>query len=953
MAICLFVVQHLCAATSQLYTSDRLSSGLITCICQDRYGFVWVGTEYGLNKFDGYRFTTYFHSRNDSTTLIDNEISTLFVDKSGRLWVGCSRGLVSYDYEHDNFHRYTFPDRLTPRVNSLTENNKGLLIGTAGYGLYSISKPDQIDYESKFNRRQSDHFYSRIYLDRKGHLWRSDHLTTLTRFMVKNGQPTALRDYQSTVGQPMNYLQYGQQLLIVCMHGIMSFDYQTGNIRDAGFDLSALDHNVSIEDATIDEKGDIFLATSGSGLMKIAHDSKQLTRVEGENGRMDLNTAHVVDVMEDKDQHLWAACYNKGLLVLSRQQSAFSTWSLSDQHYVTGGGVSSITAGEGQDTWCTVQNSGVFLLDGKGQVKSHPHSPAGTRLIFRSNATPHSDRGSENATPHSDRGSENATPHSDRGSEKSGQYWLTTENVLYRYNPDTGQAQPELTLNGRGLNCMTEDAEGRLYICSFGMGLYVYDPQSKRGELLSMQQTHRKGGYLCNDWIKGLMFDSHGQLWICTTSGLSMMQPDGFVFNSRGWNVLLDGKQCYTTCETKEGDILIGTESGLYRYDPRTNRVSEAADTEQLHDKMICGMVRDRQGTIWISTTRGIWQYAPPSHLSPLTPHLSYVLGAMIHHPDDRISFGTADGLVTFLPKDVSTLKQTLGRTFLTRFNVAGKSLNPLQDHFELPYAENSFTMEFSLLDFKNTENVSFQYRVIAGHSHTFNPEKDTDVWMQTDEGNNQLTFHQLQPGLYTILVRASASGIVSDQVTTLMVTVQKPWYKTTWAYAFYFLLIAAFGALVAFSWKRYLAEKRLHLMINDMKQNMKWLRNKFFGSLEEKGEIQPVKVKGNNDLLMEKIMKCVNENLSNPDFDVEMMTHKVGISRAQLHRKMKEMTGISTSEFIRNLRLEQAARLIREKKINITQVAYSVGFNNQAHFSTVFKKHFGVTPTEYAENKQ
>lgn len=99
--------------------------------------------------------------------------------------------------------------------------------------------------------------------------------------------------------------------------------------------------------------------------------------------------------------------------------------------------------------------------------------------------------------------------------------------------------------------------------------------------------------------------------------------------------------------------------------------------------------------------------------------------------------------------------------------------------------------------------------------------------------------------------------------------------------------------------------------------------------------------------------MKCVNENLSNPDFDVEMMTHKVGISRAQLHRKMKEMTGISTSEFIRNLRLEQAARLIREKKINITQVAYSVGFNNQAHFSTVFKKHFGVTPTEYAENKQ
>jgi AraC-like DNA-binding protein len=109
--------------------------------------------------------------------------------------------------------------------------------------------------------------------------------------------------------------------------------------------------------------------------------------------------------------------------------------------------------------------------------------------------------------------------------------------------------------------------------------------------------------------------------------------------------------------------------------------------------------------------------------------------------------------------------------------------------------------------------------------------------------------------------------------------------------------------------------------------------------------------VKGNNDVLMDRIMKSVNANLNNPDYDVEMLTKDVGISRAQLHRKMKEITGISTSEFIRNLRLEQAARLIKERKINITQVAYSVGFNNQTHFSTVFKKHFGMTPTEYAES--
>ena len=151
-----------------------------------------------------------------------------------------------------------------------------------------------------------------------------------------------------------------------------------------------------------------------------------------------------------------------------------------------------------------------------------------------------------------------------------------------------------------------------------------------------------------------------------------------------------------------------------------------------------------------------------------------------------------------------------------------------------------------------------------------------------------------------------------------------------------------------AFLAKPFVMEE-LHVTIDKLVDNVRRLRGKFSGAQEQEDKVEEVKVKGNNDVLMEKIMKCVNENLSNPDFDMEMMTHEVGISRAQLHRKMKEMTGISTSEFVRNLRLEQAARLIREKKINITQVAYSVGFNNQAHFSTVFKKHFGMTPTEYA----
>ena len=100
----------------------------------------------------------------------------------------------------------------------------------------------------------------------------------------------------------------------------------------------------------------------------------------------------------------------------------------------------------------------------------------------------------------------------------------------------------------------------------------------------------------------------------------------------------------------------------------------------------------------------------------------------------------------------------------------------------------------------------------------------------------------------------------------------------------------------------------------------------------------------------MERILKVVNEHLDDSDFGVEDLAKEVGLSRAQLHRKMKDMTGIAVSEFVRNIRLEQAVRLLEEQKINVTQVAYSVGFSNLAHFSTVFRKQFGVSPTEYIE---
>ena len=145
---------------------------------------------------------------------------------------------------------------------------------------------------------------------------------------------------------------------------------------------------------------------------------------------------------------------------------------------------------------------------------------------------------------------------------------------------------------------------------------------------------------------------------------------------------------------------------------------------------------------------------------------------------------------------------------------------------------------------------------------------------------------------------------------------------------------------------------EELHMSIENVISNVRRLRGKFSGVQQPTEMVEEKQVKGNDEILMERVIKAINKNMGNSDFNVDMLTAEVGISRAQLHRKMKDITGIPASEFIRNIRLEQAARLLKEQKINITQVAYTVGFSNLAHFSTVFRKHFGISPKEYVERE-
>ena len=148
---------------SILFSSDKLSSNMMTCMVQDKAGYIWIGTEFGLNKFDGYRFTNYLHTDADSMSIPNNIIVSLFVDKEGNIIVGTTKGLAKYNNAANNFEKFKMPLGEQPRISEIMQLHDGSVVaGTEGYGLLKL------DFKSmkmiQINRKESNISYVKIIL---------------------------------------------------------------------------------------------------------------------------------------------------------------------------------------------------------------------------------------------------------------------------------------------------------------------------------------------------------------------------------------------------------------------------------------------------------------------------------------------------------------------------------------------------------------------------------------------------------------------------------------------------------------------------------------------------------------------------------------------------------------------------------------------------------------------
>lgn len=141
-----------------------------------------------------------------------------------------------------------------------------------------------------------------------------------------------------------------------------------------------------------------------------------------------------------------------------------------------------------------------------------------------------------------------------------------------------------------------------------------------------------------------------------------------------------------------------------------------------------------------------------------------------------------------------------------------------------------------------------------------------------------------------------------------------------------------------------------LKVRISNLLDNRERLEQKPSDLTANKAMIKPVVLKSSDQILYEKIIKIINENISDPDLNVEFLANGVGMSRVHMHRKLKELTNQSARDFIRNIRLKQAADLLSGQKLSVSEVVYALGFTNLSHFSNTFREFYGMSPREYAE---
>ena len=771
------------ANSGRLYTSNDLSSSLIRCIIQDKYGFIWVGTNYGLNRFDGYKFSTYLCNPADTTTIQDNDIVKLYPYSKEFLFVATNRGLYKYSYLTNSFQHIVLEKKDEKiRVSSLIEDGKhNLLIGTAGYGAYRLDMTTgKVTRLSRKSANSVDDFFAMLFFDDEGYLWQANHTKVLRKYKY-NGKSIKLVSVYEPKGLFSVCKLYAADkkgFFVAHVGGIMRYDYASHSFSRYDFDFSAHQGAGYISAVTLDKYGNLWLGTSGDGTFKIPHGSRKAYRVELNNQSFIFDNAHISDLLIDRDGNQWYGCYMKGLFLSNNDKNVFHPVSLDE----LGAGMETISSVVGVADGLmlfVVKNHGLYLLDEKTGNTKLLQSPAGPIKVY---------------------------------SDFRKNVYVYGRDGIYEYDWKHQTYRLLLPSNGLSLDDMRVDAAGNIYFTSQGNGLYVWNRKSGKMTqyLMDDKRPHKT---ICNNWISEIRLDFRGWLWCATANGVSCMDTKTGYFDIILSRPLLEGKTCYSTLELSDGKIAIATEMGLYLYDRKKQQTTPWPHSESISGLRIYSLKKDVKGNLWMSSAQGIWCYDSKAKSffsfekgnGLLTKE--YLAGVVGTTSDGVICYGNSEGLTYFRPSQVKDYNEKTSAIYLSGVLLDGKMAPFIGDNLSVPSDFKSIVLSFSQLDYQSVGNIVFQYRINGGK------------WISNAAGDNSFNFTGLSYGHYRIEVRTYCNGKYSIYKKVINLDVLAPWFLTVWAKLLYLFLILGLtaAAIIVFlrKKKRDLEEAKMQFLIN------------------------------------------------------------------------------------------------------------------------------------------
>ncbi len=537
-----------------------------------------------------------------------------------------------------------------------------------------------------------------------------------------------------------------------------------------------------------------------------------------------------------------------------------------------------------------------------------------------------------------------------------GRIWVSTNIGLFCYYH--GQLQNYNTLNVKGFEhpyirfAIPVDRQ-RFLVCNYMHDLGYFYPDERRFTLLN---THLPQLNNYRTMIVATALSNKNQMAVCTQNGFFVLDTSADTLfqipaiqqesiHSRKYNCIL---------HDRIGHLWVGTQNGLLlQTEDNLRRITRA---DGLPNECIQSLVEDEEGNVWVGTANGVGRIqtgiqGDSIRIRNLTtddglPAVQLTERGICLMPDSMIYLATPVGMVAF--RTTCFQGETSTPTVeIVGLNIAGQAmpLDPMP--LTLSYQQNYINLQVSTLDYAHPHRTRYRYRLMELE----------DGWHTTPDEDGRISTIQLTalpPGRFTVEVQASIGDDIWGPSMQKTFIINPPLWLTWWAKLLYILLSVS---IFVFLMRWYLRDRQQRMQrenerrINELFELREEASRKFAQSVE----IDPERLEANSkeQQLIKRLNKAIGENLSNPDYTVDALAQDVGMSRANLYKKMQTTLGITPNDFLRNMRLKRATELLAKSDIPVNQLALQVGFQTPRYFSQCFHKAFGLTPSEYREGKK